>query len=153
MRQFVIAVALGSAALGSAASASDGRPTVMQIEPGGSVAKAGVYRLDLGEPDDPKAPRAWQGPIRIVRDGGAACTVGEEVAIVERPLLLMAGHILTVTTYSGSESRLYAVDARSCAVRWTSPGFMGASRITADTVKLPGRPPVKVGADGLPAAR
>ncbi len=116
-------------------------------------AEAGSYHLDLGEPDDPKTPRAWQGPIRITSAGKTGCTVSEDVAIVEKPLSMAQGHLLYVTTYSGSEAQVYVVDAATCAVRWTSPGFVGAPRITAGILTLPGHRPVEVGADGLPTAR
>lgn len=134
-----------------AALASATGPVFVQIVPHGSAAEAGGYHLDLGEPDDPKAPRAWQGPIRITSAANTSCTVSEDVAIVERPLSLVQGHLLYVTTYSGSETQVHVVDARTCAVKWTSPRFVGSPGITAGTLALPGHHAFKIGADGLPA--
>ena len=141
---------LGSIVVAGAALASGARPAFVQVIPHGSSVEAGSYHLDLGEPDDPKAPRAWQGPIRITSAGKTGCTVSGDVAIVERPLSLVQGHLLYVTTYSGSEAQVYVVDAQTCAVKWTSPSFAGAPRIMAGALTLPGHRPIRVGADGLP---
>ena len=149
MRAGVLGI-LGSIVVAGAALASGTGPALVQVIPHGSSAEAGRYHLDLGEPDDPKTPRAWQGPIKITSDGKAGCTVSDDVAIVERPLSLIQGRLLYVTTYSGSEAQVYVVDAQTCAVKWTSPKFIGTPRIAVGTIRLPGHRPVKVGADGLP---
>ncbi len=133
--------------------ASGTGPALVALVPTGSSVEAGGYHLDLGEPDGSRASRAWQGPIRITSAGTAACTVNEDVAIVERPLSMTRSHLLYVTTYSGSEVRVYVVDAATCAVKWTSPSFEGAPTIAAGTLTLPGHRPFKIGADGLPVAR
>ena len=142
--------ALGSVAVIGTALASGTGPAFVQVIPHGSSADAAGYHIDLGEPDDPKTPRAWQGPIRITSTGRAGCMVSEDVAIVEGPLSLVQGRLLYVTTYSGSEAKVYVVDAQTCAVKWTSPSFVGAPRITAGTLTLPDHRPLGVGADGLP---
>ena len=152
MRAGLLSV-LGSAAVIGSALASGTAPAFVQVIPHGSSAEAGGYHLDLGEPNDAKTPRAWQGPIRITSAGRAACTVSEDVAIVERPLSLVRGHLLYVTTYSGSEAQVYVVDAQNCAVEWTSPSFVGAPRFTVGTLALPGHRPIKVGSNGLPMTR
>ncbi len=144
---------LAGVVLAGAALASGTGMAFVQIIPQGASAEAGGYHLDLGGPDDPEAPRAWQGPIRITSAGNAGCTVSENVAIVERPLSLAGGRLLYVTTYSGSEAQVYVVDAQTCAVKWTSPNFVGIPRITTGTLALPGHRPFKVGADGLPVTR
>lgn len=141
---------LGGIVVAGSALASGTGSALVQVIPLGSEAVAGNYHLDLGEPDDPKAPRAWQGPIKITSAGKTACTVSDDVAIVERPLSLIQGRLLYVTTYSGSEAQVYVVDAATCAVKWTSPRFEGAPRIMAGALTLPSHRPIKVGADGLP---
>ena len=143
---------LGSAAVIGTALASGTGPAFVQVIPHGSSADAAGYHIDLGEPDDPKTPRAWQGPIRITSTGRAGCMVSEDVAIVEGPLSLVQGRLLYVTTYSGSEAKVYVVDALTCATKWTSPSFVGAPRITAGTLTLPGLHSLRVGTDGLPVA-
>ena len=144
---------LGGVVLAGAALESGTGMAFVQIIPQGASAEAGGYHLDLGEPDDPEAPRAWQGPIRITSAGNTGCTVSEDVAIVEKPLSLAGGRLLYVTTYSGSEAQVYVVDAQTCAVKWASPSFVGIPRITTGTLALPGHRPFKVGADGLPVTR
>ncbi len=103
---------------------------MIQIIPRGSSAEVGSCHLDLGDLDDPKAPRAWQEPIRIASDGKTGCTVGEDVAIVEKPLGLAQGHLFYATTSSGSQTQVCVVDARNCAVKWSSPSFEGAPILT-----------------------
>ncbi len=152
MRARLLSVPGSVAVIGSALASGTGAAFV-QVIPHGSSAEAGGYHLDLGEPDDAKTPRAWQGPIRITSAGKAACTVTEDVAIVERPLSLVQHRLLYVTTYSGNEAQIYVVDTATCAVKWTSPGFVGAPRITAGTLTLPGHRPLRVGTSGLPMTR
>ena len=149
MKAGVLSVLGSVAVIGTALAAGTGLAFV-QVIPHGSSADAAGYHLDLGEPDDPRMARAWQGPIRITSTGRAGCTVSEDVAIVEGPLSLVQGRLLYVTTYSGSEAKVYVVDAQTCAVKWTSPSFVGAPRITAGTLTFPGLRPLRVGADGLP---
>ena len=149
MKASVLGV-LGVIVIAGSALASDAGPAFVQVIPHGSSVEAGSYHLDLGEPDDLKAPRAWQGPIKITSAGKTGCTVSEDVAIVERPLSLIQGRLLYVTTYSGSEAQVYVVDAATCAVKWTSPRFVGAPRIMAGALTLPGHRSFKVRADGLP---
>ncbi len=152
MKASLLSVLKSIAVVGSALASGTG-PALVQVIPQGSSAEAGRYHLDLGEPDDPRTPRAWQEPIRITSTGKAGCAVSEDVAIVERPLSMTQGHLLYITTYSGSESQVYVVDAQTCAVRWASPSFVGAPRFTAGILTLPGHRPLKVGADGLPVTR
>jgi outer membrane protein assembly factor BamB len=108
----------------------------------GNTATVGRIVLDLGEADDSRHPTAWQGPLKIAAAGGPPCTVSEEVAIIEKPLLL-AGTTVYVPTYSGSENRLYSIDTRTCEVIWKSQPYAGPIRYTdgqivvgAKTVRL-----------------
>jgi hypothetical protein len=89
-----------------------------------STGKAGDVTVDLGEADDAQHPTAWQGPLRISMGGAPACTVSDDVSIVEEPVLL-GGDILYVPTYSGSNNSLYAVNVNTCAVIWHSSHFGG----------------------------
>ncbi len=83
----------------------------------GSSVAAGPYRPDLGEgSDNPNRP-VREAPIRIRAPDGTTCTVSDDVAVIEPPLSPVDGHLLYVGTYSGSGSRVYVVDADSCAVR------------------------------------
>lgn len=100
-------------------------PTPLPIA--GGIGRLGDVSVSLGAADDPLRPTAWQGPLRIAKGHAPACVVGSEVAIVERPLMLGDG-ILYVPTYSGSNNRLYAVDAGNCRVLWRSRGFSGPTR-------------------------
>lgn len=100
----------------------------------GKVAKAGNLALDLGEADDPQHPTAWQGPLKITNETGLACTVSEDVAMIEQSLLLGAS-VVYVPTYSGSENHLYAVDLKSCRVLWKSPAYTGKIRYSGSTLQ------------------
>ena len=77
---------VGSVVVTGTSLASGVGSAFVPITPHGSSAEAGGYRFDLGELDDVRAPRAWQGPIRITSRGTTGCTVEEDVAIVEEPL-------------------------------------------------------------------
>lgn len=94
---------------------------------GDGIGRLGDVSVSLGAADDPLCPAAWQGPLRIAIGRVPACVVGDEVTIVEPPLMLGNG-ILYVPTYSGSNNRLYAVDAGNCRVLWRSRGFNGPPR-------------------------
>lgn len=89
--------------------------------------QAGDINVALGEADDPQHPTAWQGPLQVGSADRHICTVSDDVAIIEKPLLLGNGHILFVPTYSGSTNRVYAVDLKDCRVLWKSPEFSGAT--------------------------
>lgn len=93
----------------------------------GGVGRLGGVSVAFGAADDAQHPAAWQGPLRITTGTARACTVSDEVAIVENPVMI-GGGVLYVPTYSGSNNRLYAVDTASCRVLWRSPAFNGPTR-------------------------
>lgn len=101
----------------------------------GGVGKLGDVSVAFGEADDAQHPTAWQGPLRITVGTAPACTVGDDVAIVETPVLLDNG-ILYVPTYSGSNNRLYAVDTKTCRVLWRSRFFNGPTRYQAGRLTI-----------------
>ncbi|MEW9623774.1 PQQ-binding-like beta-propeller repeat protein [Rhodanobacter geophilus] len=105
----------------------------------GSVGKLGDVSVAFGTADDAQHPTAWQGPLRITTGTAPACTVSDEVAVIEAPVLLGDG-ILYVPTYSGSNNRLYAVDARNCRVLWRSRTFNGPTRLGDGRLTIGGRP-------------
>ncbi len=121
---------------------------MVPIVPTSQVVQAGPYRLDLGDPD--KDDRVFEGPIKIAGANGKGCTVSDDVALVTRPLALLNGKLLYVTTFSGSEARVQVVDAATCAVKWRSAEFEGVPKFTATAVHLPNRTfPIKD--SGLPS--
>jgi outer membrane protein assembly factor BamB len=101
----------------------------------GSTGKLGEVSVALGAVDDARHPTAWQGPLRITAGTAPTCTVNDEVAIVEAPLVLGRG-ILYVPTYSGSNNRLYVVDTRTCRVLWRSRVFTGPTRLRHDRLTI-----------------
>lgn len=117
----------------------------------GRSGRLGDLALDLGEADDPVHPRAWQGPLKISVGGAPMCTVGADVAIMER-LLLLGHDLLYVATYSGSNNRVYAVDVRSCRVRWSSRLFSGPASYRDPLLMLDKRA-VRLAADCRPIAK
>jgi hypothetical protein len=104
----------------------------------GGVGKLGDVSVAFGAADDALHPTAWQGPLRITTGSAPACTVSDEVAIVEAPVAL-GGGILYVPTYSGGNNRLYAVDTKSCRVLWRSHPFNGPTRLGNDRLTIGGR--------------
>ena len=89
-----------------------------------SEGKVGDVTMNFGEADDAQHPTAWQGPLQISVGSAPACTVSDDVSIIEEPVMFGEG-ILYVPTYSGSNNRLYAVDAKTCKVLWRSSDFSG----------------------------
>ncbi|WP_419730165.1 hypothetical protein [Lichenicola sp.] len=140
----------GSLLAAGSAPASGRGLTVLSLDPHASRSVVAGYAIYLGGPDDAKAPRAWQGPIRITSPGKPACTVSDDVSIIEKPLSLVAGHLLYVTTYSGNENRVYVVKADDCSLAWTSARFVGRPRIIGAILKLPGRHQLTIDAAGIP---
>lgn len=104
----------------------------------GSTGTAGATVIDFGAANRPQRPTAWQGPLRIKVGGAPACAVSDAVAIVEAPVLMGDG-ILYVPTYSGSNNRLYAVDARTCRVLWHSANFNGSTQFTHGVLHIGGK--------------
>ena len=104
----------------------------------GSVGKLDGVSVAFGAADDARHPAAWQGPLRITKGTAPACTVSDEVAIVENPVLI-GGGVLYVPTYSGSNNRLYAVDTASCRVLWRSPAFNGPTSFKDGRLTIGGR--------------
>ncbi len=136
---------------GFAAAARSSPPPFFQIlQPHGKIIDVNGYHLDLGDADDAAPPGAWQGPIRISRAGRSACTVSNEVSIIEPPIRLARHDILYVSTFSGRENRIYAIDAENCAVRWTSPAFTGQSSTARRSLVLPGAGTFPIGLDAVP---
>jgi hypothetical protein len=149
MKTLILAIFATAALIDGAVAASGTAPAFVEVLPHGALADAGRYRLDLGEPDDPNSPRAWQGPVRITGNN-TRCTVSDDVAIIERPMAIMDDRLLYLTTYSGSEVRVYVVDAATCAIAWTSPSVVGTPTMTGTILTLPGHRPYSIGSKGLP---
>lgn len=145
-----LALMLTLSTIGFTACATDTGPVLVPLHVTGSSVVAGPYRLDLGEPDDPGSARSWQGPIRIAATGKSACTVGDDVSIIEMPMSLVDNHLVYVTTYSGSESRLFVIDAATCDTKWKSPLFTGRPGMEGRSLSLPGTHGFVIGHSGLP---
>jgi hypothetical protein len=120
----------------------------LALDPGSGKFRAGDLSIDLGEADNAKQPTAWQGPITLARPGGTSCSVDPAVSIVEGPIYLDGQHLL-VTTYSGSNRVLFAVDAATCTVLWRSQPFAGPVQLDAGTLHTGDRS-VSLGAACLP---
>ena len=92
-----------------------------------STARVGDVTLAFGQPDDARHPKAWLGPLKISVGSAPACTVSDDVSIIEMPVML-GGNTVYVSSYSGSTNRLYAVNVKSCRVIWRSRDFRGTTR-------------------------
>ncbi len=104
-----------------------------------SLVAAGRYQLDLGEGSASPNRPVWEGPVKIKSPNGKTCTVDENVAVIEPPLNLVDGHLFYFSTYSGSDSQVYVVDADNCVVRWAGPIYSGpAPRIVTGKLIMEG---------------
>ncbi|TWB12972.1 hypothetical protein FBZ89_12273 [Nitrospirillum amazonense] len=105
------------------------------LEPGVGKAPVAGGAIDLGAGDDPLKPQAWQGPVVFTHADGTSCTADPDVSLVERPLFT-DGRRVVVSTYSGSERRIYFLDINNCRTLWKSPTFSGDVSLTAQTLRL-----------------
>ncbi|WP_147293410.1 hypothetical protein [Dyella monticola] len=87
-----------------------------------STATWGKLTVTLGDADTVDHPSAWSGPVTISLEGQPVCTVSESVSIVQEPVLL-GKNTLFVSTYSGSQRQIYALDIHTCRVVWKSPVY------------------------------
>ncbi|EGY00687.1 hypothetical protein AZA_80476 [Nitrospirillum viridazoti Y2] len=131
-----------SAALGQACA-------YKTLEPGVGKAQVGASAIDLGAGDDPVKPQAWQGPVMFTHADGTSCMADPDVSLVERPLFT-DGQRAVVSTYSGSERRIYFLDINSCRTLWKSPPFSGGVSLTAQTLRL-GKKTHKLGSFCVPS--
>lgn len=120
----------------------------IQVDPGNGKFRVDTLDIDLGAADSDAKPTAWQGPITSTTPVGASCTVDPAVSIVERPIF-SDGHRLVVTTYSGSNRVVFAIDAGTCQVLWRSHPFVGQVQLKAGTLRT-GDHSMKLGANCLP---
>ena len=108
-----------------------------------NIGKVGDVTVNFGEADDAQHPSAWQGPLQITAGSAPACSVSDEVSSIEQPVML-GGGVLYVSTYSGSNKRIYALDVKTCKTVWCSDDFsakavfkkgrivMGSKRVLLD---------------------
>jgi outer membrane protein assembly factor BamB len=118
-------VLLGLALAPSIALSQPCRLVEMKVD--GQTAEAAGVSVDLGEasPPDATSVTAFQGPPRITVGGGATCSASQDVSLIfGKPWL--GGGKLFLSTYSGSENRVYALDVHSCRIVWKSPVFEGS---------------------------
>ncbi|HCE09621.1 MAG TPA: hypothetical protein DEQ40_13675 [Oxalobacteraceae bacterium] len=140
-------VAIGWLLLASAEAAQTCHYVV--LDPRAGKVSAGKLTIDLGQGDDAMAPRSWQGPIAIAQSGGTSCTVDSDVSILERPIYLDGKSHLLVTTYSGSNRVVFAIDATTCRVLWRSKPFVGSVRLKAGVLQT-GKQRTKFGSHCTP---
>ena len=99
----------------------------------------GDYQVHMGQPEDQQPPRFWLGPASIAGPHGR-CQVDENVSILIRPMFVDSKGGLWLSTFSGSESRLVAINPATCAVTWDS-GWVGwPARVKNGRVWLDDKP-------------
>jgi hypothetical protein len=113
---------LGFAALFTQLGCSPQKPIALQkvsfspvgaTSPEKSEGKIANYRLMLVEPDDPKQPKAWQGPLIITdQQSGKSCEV--DISLITDVYDVNGGSMLLVFSYGGSNSYINYIDPRSC---------------------------------------
>ncbi|MGH8779929.1 hypothetical protein [Paraburkholderia sp.] len=119
-----------------------------EVNPGSGKVTARQLSIDLAQSDGTDRPTAWIGPMTIAREGGESCSVDPNVSIIERPIYTDGQHVL-VSTYSGSEQIVYAIDAKDCKVMWESERFSGKVRLTGNRLRMDQKT-VRLGADCTP---
>lgn len=119
-----------------------------EVNPGTGKLSVGDLSIDLGQSDGTESPTAWLGPLTLGRAGGAPCSVDPNVSIVERPLYTN-GKQLLVSTYSGSEQVVYAIDASTCKIQWKSDSFSGKVKLSGNRLQMDKRK-VKLGSNCTP---
>jgi hypothetical protein len=71
------------------------------------------YKLMLVEPDNPKQPKAWQGPLIITdRRSGKSCEV--DISLITDVYDVNGSSMLLVFSYGGSNRYINYIDPRSC---------------------------------------
>lgn len=152
---FLCCTLIGTAAFGVAVSARPACP-IKPIElsiTGGRSSGLTIELRDgalLGGPNGLKRAMVWDEPMRLHQPGGAVCTVDAKVGIITPPMFNAGGRVLYVTTYSGSHSVLFAVNAANCDVLWASQPFRTGPILAGHRFILSGAPSVTVGKDCLP---
>jgi hypothetical protein len=106
-----------------------------EVNPGSGKVSVGELSIDLGQSDGTDSPTAWLGPITLTHSSGESCSVDPNVSIVERPLY-SNGKQLLVSTYSGSEQVVYAIDTTTCKVQWKSDSFSGRVKLSGNRLQL-----------------
>jgi len=106
----------------------------------------------LGDPNGPKHAMVWEEPMRLRQPNGKDCTVDPNVSIITAPVFDAGGRVLYVTTYSGSQSFLFAINTSDCKVLWRSPTFTRGPYLKGRQFLFSGAGPVTVGADCLPTS-
>ena len=125
---------------------------LQELHPMGANVDIGTLHLNLGSPDNADKPTAWEGPIVVTRQGHAACTVKDNVAIVSLPLVLGNDRFLYVPTYSGSESIFYIVDTQDCSIRWQSQPYAGDAVFRKNNIHLHEAGHIHLGTQCLPGS-
>jgi hypothetical protein len=113
---------LGCAALFAQPGCSPQKPIALQkvsfspvdgISPDKFEGKIANYKLTLIEPNDPKQPKAWQGPLIITdQRSGKSCEVG--ISLITDVYDVNGGNMLFVFSYGGSSRYINYIDPRSC---------------------------------------
>lgn len=119
-----------------------------EVNPGSGKVTTRQLSIDLGQSDGTDKPTAWIGPMTLAREGGESCSVDPNVSIIERPIYTDGQHVL-VSTYSGSEQIVYAIDAKDCKVMWESERFSGKVKLTGNRLRMD-KNTVKLGTDCTP---
>jgi outer membrane protein assembly factor BamB len=104
----------------------------------------------LGDPNGPDHAMVWDEPMTLRQRSGTHCSVDPKVAIITAPFFDAGGHVLYVTTYSGSHSVLFAVNAENCKVLWESRPFKKGPNLVGQKFVFSNTSPVTIGSDCLP---
>jgi len=140
-----------AAILAASIQAASAAPCSLQpVQPHGDNLTFGAYKIHLENGDESdNTPPAWEGPADITGPSGQSCSVG--LAIISPPFFGAGDHIIYISSYSGSEVSLSAVDLRNCNVPWFSPNYTGEARIAhGDTFTYLDAPPTPIGPNCLP---
>jgi hypothetical protein len=116
--------------------------------PGSGHFDLGSRVVDLGEGDSAAQPQAWQGPLSILESGKAICKSEDQVALIERPIYHNNEYLL-VTTYSGSNRRVFAIRLADCTIAASTAAFSGSVSLKSDILHV-GKKAIKLDSRCLP---
>jgi hypothetical protein len=102
-----------------------------EIQPHNSRVDIASTSLNLEGADDANHPTAWLGPIILKLKDGTTCQIDKKVSIITTPLWASGNNLLYVSTYSGSNRKLYAIALTDCSIQWQSTSYTNANATTA----------------------
>ncbi|HEY0836992.1 MAG TPA: hypothetical protein VGE72_23980 [Azospirillum sp.] len=111
-------------------------PAAPQPGPDGWTVDAGGHVIDVGNADDPAAPRLWQGDPMVIRHrAGGSCRIDGLGPVASIHVEEGSGRAL-VSSISGSYSTVWVLQLADCAVLDRLSAFTAGVRVDGDEVLI-----------------